>query len=157
MEENKNIELKTGDLVEVTLKKDHHKFKCIVVESYEGAFVGKVLYKEEGVGTATWDRYGLEKDGRFQVFEDCESVKVLAKPQKFKGTGTLTLNESVAKSNMVYYKTPLEEGKFAIFCLCEDYGGWSFKDETEESIALKESFFNSQLSKLSTTSNEVNE
>lgn len=148
--EKERQKLETGDLLEVTLKDNQHKFKCIVVEDYDSAFVAKVLHKEEGVGTATWDRYGLEKDGRFQLKSECENINILAKPQKFTGTGTLTLNESIIKNKMVYYKTPLEEdNKFAIFCLCEDYGGWSFKNETEESIALKESFFNSQLSKLS--------
>ena len=150
--EIEKAKLSTGDLIEVTLKKNDRKFRCIVVENYDGAFVGKVLRKEEGIGTASWERYGLDKDGRFQLYSECESVKILAKPQKFNSTGTLTLNESVIKNKMVYYKIPLEEGKVAIFCLCEDYGGWSFHDETEESIALKESFFNSQIAKINSES-----
>lgn len=143
----KENQYKTGNLLEVVLK-DGKQFKCIVVEDYGDGFVGKVLSKDLKVGTASWNRYGLKEDGRFQVIENCKEVKVLAESTETKGSGSLSLNESVTKSEMTYYTTPLGEGKCITLCLCEGYGGWSVHDENEDAgNALKESFFSSQISK----------
>lgn len=141
---------KTGDLLEVT-RKDNSKFKCVVIENYEGGFVSKVLEKDEKVGTATWDRYGLKEDGRFQIVEDCADIRVLAESKKSSAEGTLTLSESVSHSQMTYYTTPLSESKSITLCLCENYGGWSIHESRDSQDALKESFFNSQVSRLSSS------
>lgn len=145
-----DAKFKTGDLLEVT-RKDNSKFKCIVIENYDGGFVSKVLEKDEKVGTATWNRYGLKEDGRFQVVEDCADIKILAESKKFSAEGTLTLSESVSHNQMTYYTTPLSESKSITLCLCENYGGWSIHENKDNQNALKESFFNSQVSKLSSS------
>lgn len=144
----KESQYKVGDLLEVT-RKDGKKFKCIVVEDYGTGFVSKVINKDEKVGTANWNRYGLKEDGRFQIVEDCETIKVLAESTESKASGSLSLNESVTKSEMTYYTTPLGNGKCITLCLCEGHGGWSVHNEDDENIgeALKESYLNSQLSK----------
>lgn len=140
-------EFDTGDLVEVVLK-DGQKFKGLVVENYVGGFTCKVLNKESSLGTAIWERYGSERDHRFQVLEDCSQVKVLSKSRVSKASGTFSLNESVSKNEMTYYETDLGDGKYATLCLCEGYGGWSFYDSEEDHAdSLKESYFNSQISK----------
>lgn len=138
---------KIGDLLEVT-KNDNSKYKCVVIENYEGGFVGKVLEKDENVGTATWDRYGLKEDGRFQVVEDCSNIKVLARAKVSKAESSLSLNESVSHSEMTYYTTPINDHQSITLCMCENYGGWSVHNTGCDSEALKESFFNSQISKL---------
>lgn len=145
-----DAKFKTGDLLEVT-RKDNSKFKCIVIENYDGGFVSKVLEKDEKVGTATWNRYGLKEDGRFQVVEDCADIKILAESKKSSAEGTLTLSESVSHNQMTYYTTPLSESKSITLCLCENYGGWSIHENKDNQNALKESFFNSQVSKLSSS------
>lgn len=137
----------TGDLLEVTCK-DGLKFKCIVIENYEGGFVSRVLSKDEGIKTASWSRYGLNKSGRFQVFDDCSKIERLAYADKKQGTATLSLNESLIKSNITYYTTPVNNTESITFCVYENYGGWSTIHKGNDPDSLKESFFNSQLSKL---------
>lgn len=148
-----------GDLIEVT-RNDGKKFKGIVVENYSGGFVCKVLHKDKDVGTASWSRYGLVSDSRFQSITECQNIEVLAKATKSSASSTFTLNESVTKSNLTYYETPIDENLSSTLCICDGFGGWSFSNKLKSgklrSDALKESFFNSQISKLRTTESVIN-
>lgn len=143
-----DTELRTGDLIEVVTN-DGRKFKSIVVTNLGEGFVNKVLSKDKTIGTASWRRYGLIKgDGRFQSMSECKSIKVLERATESSATSTLTLNESVSRNQMKYYETSLGDGKYATFCVCEGFGGWSFHNEKSRGNALQESFLNSQISRL---------
>lgn len=135
-----------GDLVEVT-RNDDKKFECLVVEKYNGGFVSKVLNKDKGVGTANWKRYGLFRDSRFQMMSECKEIKVLSKAAKTTASSTFTLNESVTRNDLTYYETRIDNSNYAILCMCEGFGGWSFCNRESRPEGLKESFFNSQIAK----------
>ena len=142
-------DFKTGDLLEVKTKTG--TFKCIFVEDYQGGFVSKVLEKTSEIGTGTWNRYGLEKDFRFQVTEECVEINKLAEAKVFTANSTFTLNESVSNQDLVFYETPVSEDLKYVFCVSENFGGWSvLKKETSSAESLKESFLGTQISKFLT-------
>ena len=136
-----------GDLLEVKLK--NGAFKCIVVETLNGGFIGKVLSKDQGIGTASWLRYGMNKDFRIQAMNECLAIKRLAEATKSSAKSTLELNESIQKSDLTYYETKVNKKTYVTFCESADgYGGWSIHDYQSSKTALKESYLNMQLSKL---------
>lgn len=142
-----NENFKIGDLLEVT-KTDNLSFKCIVVEDHRpGGFVCKVLEKDAGVGTGTWNRYGLKEDFRLQLLSECKEIKVLSEATKSIASSTLRLNEAVTKQDLTFYETDLLNGKKSVFCVCEGYGGWAILNKDNKEF-LKESYFEAQLSKL---------
>lgn len=154
---NKEVKFKTGDLIEVK-RSDGNSFKGIVIENYGSGFVTKVLSSEGKIGTSIWERYGLEKDIHFQSTNECVDIQVISESVMSKGSSTFTLNESVTKNDVICYETKLEDGSNMILCMCEGYGGWSLYRDGEEitkATAIKESFFNSQLSKLTGQLTEI--
>ena len=143
---------KTGDLLEVT-RKDNRHFKCIVVESIDNeGLVCKILQKDPGVGSASWTRYGLHNNSRFQILSDCKRISKLAEAKSYTAKSALTLNESTQYDDLNYYETPdQEEGRTIVFCESHGYGGWATCTK-DKGTALKEAYFNAQLSKARATS-----
>lgn len=138
---------KVGDLIEVT-RYDGKKYRGIVAEDYECAFITNIVAKEKEIGTTLWERFGNEPL-RFQPLGNCKDIKVLSESTCSKASSSLKLNESLTKDEITYYTTPLGDGTVSVLCMCEGYGGWStYEEGTDPSTALKESYFDSKMSKV---------
>lgn len=120
-------EMKTGDIVHVT--RDGKQYDAFIVEVYDkyNLFYGKVLpSSKDKVATATWERYGLEGDGICQPLNECANVEIISHPE------VIDLEEV---NNTHLYKNTIPGTKSSLmFCLTEDYGGWSESSNEDEAI-----------------------
>lgn len=159
-----NTEINVGDIVKVA-RNDGKIYECMIIKKLlnHGGFYGKVIKNEDKVSTSSWERYGLDKDGIFQVLSECIYIKVLSKTESF--TQNLKISTGLTESldfttieekNATYYRTKVPgEDSYLTFCLCENYGGWSTSEDKNKSLA--ESFILSQKSIIYADEGEDNE
>ena len=124
---NKVNSFDVGDIVRVE-RPDGKIFECFVTGLVgEGSlFYGKILptSKDKVKGT-TWRRYGLENDGVIRVTRESK-INLLSKGKK------VVLED--LPSTVIYENRLPESGDKVTFCLTDDYGGWSFDEDTNEAI-----------------------
>lgn len=141
-----------GTLVEVTTA-EGKKYQSVIVEDLgeDAGFIGRVLEKNEGIGVATWTRYGMNDDGRFQPYSQCKEIKVLQESTCSTKNVTISgLTENCHTEEIDYYETPLSDQTSIL--LCKDrhgYAGWSVGNKESLSSLLEESYFESYVSRQS--------
>lgn len=146
---NKN--LKVGDYIKVDLD-NNQQFEGIVIVPYEGGFACKVLERTKQIGAASWNRYSLKEDARFQVYDECQNITVISEAEKFDAECSTGLTESAKYGDPIvesvtFYVTPLTNDKYFTFCESNGFGGWTIHSPRKSNEALRESYFNSQVSK----------
>ena len=141
-----SLKFKTGDLLEVSLK-DGRKYRCIVAERYDPAFICNVISGDIKCLVPS-SVFGMNESCRFQRFDTCKSIKVLSESVETNATSDLRLNEELVNQRKVtFYETDLGNGRTSTVCLCDGYYGWSFNEKGQRMQGLSESFLKAQSSK----------